>query len=65
MRYPPFPFMLPLAATIFIVIWGGGLGASFIFLGKTGIGEWGSIILGLVILLGVPAAAALITMPRR
>ena len=59
------PFILPLMAGLFIVIWGGGLGVSFIFLNKTALGEWAVIILGLVVLVGVPTVAALLTMPKR
>ena len=65
MNRPPLPFILPLAAILFIVLWGGGLGASFIFLNKTGLGERGSVILGMALVVGVPTLAALFTMPRR
>ena len=65
MNRPPLPFILPLIAVLFIVLLGGGLGASFIFINKTGIEEWGVIILGLALVLGVPAVAALLTLPKR
>ena len=59
------PFVLPLAAMLFIVLWGGGLGVSFIVLNKTGLGEWASIIIGTGLAIGVPTLGALLTMPRR
>ena len=59
------PFVLPLAAILFIVIWAGGLGVSFIFLEKTRLGEWGVIILGLAVVVGVPAIASLVALSRR
>ena len=65
MNSPPLPFILPLVAILFVVVWGGGLGASFIFLNKTAIGELGAIIIGLALVLGIPAVASLLTLPRR
>ncbi len=62
---PPLPFILPLVAILFVVVWGGGLGASFIFLGKTGIEQWGAVIIGMALVLGVPTVAALLTLPKR
>jgi hypothetical protein len=61
----PLPFFLPLFAVLFVVLWGGGLGASFIFLNKTGVKEWGAVGLGLAVVVGIPAIGALLTMPRR
>ena len=65
MNRPPLPFSLPLAAILFVVFLGGGLGVIFILLGKTGLGEWGAVILGLCLVLGVPAIAALLAAPKR
>ena len=65
MKRVPLPLILPLAAIIFVVIWGGGVGVSFIFLGKTGMEELGAIVGGMILVVGVPAVAALLTMPRR
>ena len=65
MNRPPLPFILPLAAILFIVIWGGGLGVSFILLAKTGLGDWGSVIVGMALVVGVPTVAAILTTPRR
>ena len=61
----PLPFILPMAAILFIVVWGGGLGAAFIFVAKTDIGTWGAVIIGLALVIGVPTLAALMTMPKR
>ena len=65
MRQTRLPFMLPLAAILFIVLWGGGIGAIFIFVGKTSLGEWGAIIGGMALAIQVPAIGALLTLPRR
>ena len=64
-RRPPLPFILPLAAVLFVILWGGGLGVGFILLAKTGIEQWGAVIVGVGLVVGVPAVAALLTMPRR
>ncbi len=59
------PVMLPLMAVLFIVVWGGGLGVSFIVLNKTALEEKAVIILGMALVVGVPAIAALLAMPRQ
>ena len=64
MRLPPLPFILPLLAILLIVIWGGGVGISFILLNETGLGEWGVIIVGMALVVGLPTVAAFLTMPR-
>ena len=65
MRQPPLPLILPLLSILFIVILGGGLGVSFILLDKTGLGEWGAIIVGMALVIGVPIVGGLLTMPKR
>ena len=65
MRQTRLPFMLPLAAILFVVLWGGGVGVIFIVLGKTGIGEWGAIIGGIALAVLVPAIASILTLPKR
>ena len=65
MRRPPLPIMLPLLAMLFVVVWAGGLGAAFIFLGRTELGVWGAVIIGMVLVVGVPSMAALLTLPKR
>ena len=65
MSRPPLPVLLPIAALLFIVIIGGGLGATFIFLNKTGLEEKGAIVIGLVLVVGVPAVASLLSLPKR
>ena len=52
--------LFPLLAVLVIVIFGGGLGVTFMVLESTGVGEWGVIGLGLALVIGVPAAAALL-----
>ena len=65
MKRIPLPFVLPLLAGVFIVVWGGGLGVSFIFLGKTALEEWGAIIVGLGLTVLVPAMAGILSLPKR
>ena len=65
MKRPLLAFILPLAAILFVVIWGGGLGTGFILLHKTAAEEWGPIILGVALVVGVPVVASLLTQPRR
>ena len=64
MKRAPLPFILPLAAILFVVIFGGGLGVSYILLAKTGLEQWGAVIIGLLLVLGVPTVAAFLTMPK-
>ena len=47
----------PLLALQFILIVGGGLGLSFIFLGETAMGEAGAIVIGVLLVVGVPITA--------
>ena len=65
MKRVPLPFLIPIVALLFVVLWGGGLGAIFIFVGKAGAEQWGAVIIGMSLVLGVPTVAALITMPKR
>ena len=71
MKRPPLPVILPVAAILFVVVIGGGLGAIFIALASTGIemGElhksWGAIFIGLALVILVPTIAALLARPRR
>ena len=55
---------LPILAVLSVAAWGGGLGAIFIFLNETSIGEWGAIGIGLGLVVGVPVIAGLLAMPR-
>ena len=41
MKRVPLPFLIPIVALLFVVLWGGGLGAIFIFVGKAGAEQWG------------------------
>ena len=52
--------LFPLLAVLTIVVYGGGLGVIFILLNETALGEEGVITLGLVLLIGVPGAAAIL-----
>ncbi len=56
--------LLPIMAAIFIVIWGGALGVIFILLYKTPLGEWGAVILGMALVIGIPAIAGLLAKDR-
>jgi hypothetical protein len=51
---------------MFVVVWGGGLGAIFIVLArKTALEQWGAVIIGLALVVGVPFIASLLTLPKR
>lgn len=52
--------LFPLLAVLTIVVYAGGLGVIFMVLNSTGAEEWGVIILGLALVVGVPTAAALL-----
>ena len=56
--------LLPIMAAIFIVIWGGALGVIFIVLYKTTLHEWGAVIVGMGLVVGIPAVAALLAKDR-
>ena len=56
--------LLPIMAAFFIVIWGGALGVIFILLYKTPLGEWGAVILGMGLVIGIPAIAGLLARER-
>lgn len=56
--------LLPIMAAIFIVIWGGALGVIFIVLYKTPLHEWGAVIVGMGLVVGIPAVAALLAKDR-
>ena len=59
------PLLLPLAAALFIVVWAGGLGVIFMVLNDTALEEWGAVIIGMALVVGVPSVAALLTMVKR
>lgn len=51
--------LFPLLAVLSIVGFGGGLGVVFILINETAVGHWGVITLGMALVAGVPAVAAL------
>lgn len=55
----PLTIFLPLASMIFLVVWGGGLGVTFILLHGTALKQWGAVILGVALVLLVPFFAFL------
>ena len=65
MRLPPLPMILPLASVILIVIWAGSIGFGFVALNATGLGEWGAVIVGMALVVVIPALAALLTLEKR
>ena len=52
--------LFPLLAVIVIAGYAGGLGVVFILISETELEEVGAIILGMVILIAVPATAAVV-----
>lgn len=59
MQRPPLAMALPLLAALVVIVWGGGIGVIFIVLNETGAGLWGAIIIGMALVLGVPALATI------
>ena len=51
--------LIPLLSVLAIVVFGGGLGVTFMLINETALGEWGVVALGLALVVGVPAVAAL------
>lgn len=54
--------LYPVLSVLVIVLVGGGLGAIFSVIYEMTHNEWGVIILGVALVVGVPAAAALLQM---
>ena len=52
--------LFPLLAVLTIVVYAGGLGVLFMALNSTSLHEWAVVIVGLALVLGVPAAAAVL-----
>ena len=52
--------LFPLMAMIVIATYAGGLGVIFMLINETELEELGVIILGMAIVVGVPAAAAIV-----
>ena len=65
MRPSSMSALLPLLAAMFVIIWGGGTGVIFILLSKTALHEWGSVIVGMSLVVGIPFLGAVLTLPRR
>ena len=51
--------IFPLLSVITIAVFAGGLGVIFMVLNDSALHEWAVIILGMAMVVGVPAAAAL------
>ena len=62
-RKPPIPlaFLLPILAAAFVAVLGGGLGVIFIVIYASSLHEWGVIVLGMLLVIGVPIVAALVS----
>ena len=52
--------LFPVLSVLVVVLVGGGLGAIFSVIYETTHSEWGVIILGVALVVGVPSAAALL-----
>ncbi len=51
--------LIPAISVLIVAVIAGGLGFIFIGLYKAGAGEWGAIIIGMALVIGVPAVAYL------
>jgi uncharacterized protein YybS (DUF2232 family) len=49
--------LFPLLAILLIAVYAGGLGVIFMMLEATGLGEWGPILLGVILVVAVPVLA--------
>lgn len=58
MKGLPLPVIVPLAAVLSIIVVAGGLGAIFTALNETALGEYGAIIIGIALVVGVPSIGA-------
>jgi uncharacterized protein YybS (DUF2232 family) len=54
-----FALLFLLLAVLTIAVYAGGLGVIFMVLHETALKQWAVVILGLVLVVGVPSAAAL------
>jgi uncharacterized protein YybS (DUF2232 family) len=52
--------LFPLLAVLLIALYAGGLGVIFMLLESTGLGEWGPVLLGVILVVGVPVVAYLL-----
>ena len=52
--------LIPALAILTIATYAGGLGVIFMLLNETGAEQWAVVILGMVLVIGVPSAAALV-----
>ena len=52
--------LFPLLALLTITLYAGGLGVVFMVVNETAVGEWGVIVIGMALVVGVPTAAALL-----
>ena len=55
-----FALLFPLLAVLTIVVYAGGLGVLFMVLHETALKQWAVVILGMVLVIGVPGVAALL-----
>ena len=52
--------LFPFLAVLTIILYAGGLGVIFIVVNETAVGEWGVIVIGMALVVGVPTVAALL-----
>ena len=51
--------LFPFLAVLTIVVYAGGLGVIFMLVNETALHEWGVMIIGVALVVGVPSVAAL------
>ena len=52
--------LFPFLAVLTVILYAGGLGVIFIVVNETAVGEWGVIVIGMALVVGVPTVAALL-----
>ncbi|MBI4298800.1 MAG: hypothetical protein HY666_03475 [Chloroflexi bacterium] len=55
------PLSIPLGAALFVVVVGGGLGGIFTLLAETSLGNYGAIVIGIGLVVSVPAVGWYLT----
>ncbi len=59
-KRPPFQVLMPIVAALAIASWAFGLGEIFLYLHHTELGEWGAVMIGMILIFAIPGAAALV-----
>ena len=59
-KRPQFQVLMPIIAAVGIASWAFGLGEIFLYLHHTELGEWGAVIVGMILIFAIPGVVALV-----